>query len=124
MSSDEIAVLVKRAVDKLELALDAYVKKNMDEAKLKVWEASVEAEYALFLLEQVNEFEFSKTVKSDDRASGDVDFGAYIVKAQDLFKEALEDYKKEKNSEAAHHKVWLGRGFLIILQEKIEKGKI
>mgnify|MGYP000229831743 CR=1 FL=1 len=123
MLPNKIEENVQKALKDLESALDAYFKKRIDEAKLKVWKASSEIEYLLFLLE------FSHNLKnpvSDDTLNNqneELDMAESIVKAQELLQDALK-FCEEKNLKKAHEKIWVARGYLIILQERIERGNV
>ena len=113
MVSSEVFESVQKAVRELELGLEAYLKKNPREAELRVWNASSEAEYALFLLEVEEGLSFQEGDSPKNKVEGKNPV-ELVVKAQNLLKEALE---AGENSRNLFEKLWEARKSLITLQE-------
>jgi len=124
MSHSHISTNIRRAVDELELALDAYVRNKVEEASLRVWNASAEAEYVLFILEIVFDLGIEKEAEVSSKKKKDFDPKSYVIRAQDFLKGALEECQPGENMLKAYEKISTAREFLITLQEKQERPKI
>jgi hypothetical protein len=120
MSSNDVTACIQKAVNELELALDAYVKNEVEEAGLKVWNASAETEYALFILEVMSDSKLEIDIE-DVSKKDELDPKEYVVKAQDHLRSALEDCQPGKNIDKVHGKIRAAREFLIRLQENLER---
>jgi hypothetical protein len=121
MTADKAWAAVETAANHLEEALNAYSQRDLERAKLKVWEASSEVEYALFLLEL--DHAETEELKNENPSKKEVEFKGCILKVQDLLKSTLKDFQSKKPGDLLRT-LWLARAPLIALQEKIEKDKL
>lgn len=117
MNLKKIKLCVLKALKELEDALDSYVKNNIKAAKFKVWKASSELEYALFIFEVL--WEFSNNTQVVPRKVGKKrDITEYIVKPQEFLQKALTFLEKEK-IDKAYENILTCREILIEFQEKV-----
>jgi len=121
MTEEKAFAAVKTALTHIEEAVTAYSQEDLEKAKMKVWDASSEVEYALFLLE-LNHTETEGTEKKESPKK-EVDFQTYILKAQELLKTLLRDSQFKKLEELLPT-LREARRSLIALQERIERNKI
>ena len=121
MTADKAWAAVETATNHLKEALNAYSQRDLERAKLKVWEASSEVEYALFLLE-LDQTE-TEALEDEKPFKKGIEFEVGVLKAQERLKTALKDFQSKKPGDLLRT-LWLARAPLIALQEKIEKDKL
>lgn len=122
MSKDEAVSSIKKALEELEQALEVYTQKDLEEVSRRIWVASSEAEYALFLLGISLGSEFPNSLKAKASQGRGVEPQGHMVKAQELLRSALESYGSEGDLRKLYKAVWEARGYLIELQEKRGRG--
>ena len=119
----EVEDLIQKALEELDLALKAYIKKDFEEVNKRVWNTSSEVEYLLFMLRMQTKTEGKKSPFPSQNKNQNLDMVEYIVKAQELLQESLQ-LCKEKQVEKVYEKVFSARSYLVALQEKIETKKL
>jgi hypothetical protein len=119
----EVEDLIQKALEELDLALKAYIKKDFEEVNKRVWNTSSEVEYLLFMLRMQTKTEGKKSPSPPQNKNQNLDMVEYIVKAQELLQESLQ-LCKEKQIEKVYEKVFSARSYLVTLQEKIETKKL
>jgi len=119
----EVEDLIQKALEELDLALKAYIKKDFEEVNKRVWNTSSEVEYLLFMLRMQTKTEGKKSLSPSQNKNQNLDMVEYIVKAQELLQESLQ-LCKEKQIEKVYEKVFSARSYLVALQEKIETKKL
>ena len=122
MTVDEAEKIIHKALKEIDESLSLFFKKDFENAKLKVWNASSEVEYLLFMLKIFMENKILNN-NIENQKEKNLTMVEYIVKAQELLQKALEGCR-EKNLEKVYRKVFEARSYLTALQEKIERGKI
>ncbi len=122
MTVDEAEKIIHKALKEIDESLSLFFKKDVENAKLKVWNASSEVEYLLFMLKIFMENKILNN-NIENQKEKNLTMVEYIVKAQELLQKALEGCR-EKNLEKVYRKVFEARSYLTALQEKIERGKI
>ncbi len=123
MNIVEVEDLIQKALEELDLALKAYIKKDFEEVNKRVWNTSSEVEYLLFMLRMQTKTEGKKSPSPSQNKNQNLDMVEYIVKAQELLQESLQ-LCKEKQIEKVYEKVFSARSYLVALQEKIETKKL
>ena len=123
MNIVEVEDLIQKALEELDLALKAYIKKDFEEVNKRVWNTSSEVEYLLFMLRMQTKTEGKKSLSPSQNKNQNLDMVEYIVKAQELLQESLQ-LCKEKQIEKVYEKVFSARSYLVALQEKIETKKL
>jgi len=122
LTVDEAEKIIHKALKEIDESLSLFFKKDVENAKLKVWNASSEVEYLLFMLKIFMENKILNN-NIENQKEKNLTMVEYIVKAQELLQKALEGCR-EKNLEKVYRKVFEARSYLTALQEKIERGKI
>jgi len=122
LTVDEAEKIIHKALKEIDESLSSFFKKDVENAKLKVWNASSEVEYLLFMLKIFMENKILNN-NIENQKEKNLTMVEYIVKAQELLQKALEGCR-EKNLEKVYRKVFEARSYLTALQEKIERGKI
>jgi len=123
LTVDEAEKIIHKALKEIDESLSLFFKKDVENAKLKVWNASSEVEYLLFMLKIFMENKILNNKNVENQKEKNLTMVEYIVKAQELLQKALEGCR-EKNLEKVYRKVFEARSYLTALQEKIERGKI
>jgi len=121
--TEKLIKAVTSAVNNLEEAIKALIKRDEGETRRRVWRAAADSEYAFFLLsidsntspEGSNPWKFSLNPKT-------LEMGPALTLAQELLKEA-EGNIRIGNFQEAHRKTWTARGYLLEVQGTLEKGR-
>ena len=115
----KIAEAVKSATNHLESSMKALVKRDENGVAGSVWRAAADLEYANFLFSVMQDESESRSWKLDLR-SKQVEIGPLLVSAQDLLREAEIGLDVSELREA-YKKTWMARGYLLKVQEILEK---
>ncbi|RLI31949.1 hypothetical protein DRO51_02875 [Candidatus Bathyarchaeota archaeon] len=119
MNIKKVKLHISNALRELEDALDSYVKGNPKRMRFKIWKASSEVEYALFIFEVLGEFS-NNTQSLPKKSEKKRDIAEYIVKPQEFLQKALTFLREEKIDEA-YKNILAGRELLMEFQEKVER---
>jgi len=117
----EIIDAIKSAINHLESSLKALMNKDENEVAGSVWQAAAELEYANFFFSLMQDESGSHSWKLKLR-SKQVEMEPLLVSAQDLLKEAEGDLDVGELL-GAYKKTWVARGYLLKVQEVLEKGR-
>lgn len=117
----EIIEAIKSAINYLESSLKALMNKDENEVARSVWLAAAELEYANFFFSLMQDEPGSHSWKLKLR-SKQVEMEPLLVSAQDLLKEAEGDLDAG-GLHGAYKKTWMARGYLLKVQEVLEKGQ-
>lgn len=118
METEKLIGTVTSAVDNLEGAIKALIKRDERETRKRVWRAAADSEYALFLF-SIN----SNTGPGDSYPwklslnPKNMETGPALISAQELLKEAEENIRTG-NLQEAHRKTWMARGYLLEVQHQ------
>lgn len=118
MREEELATLLREAINQLEEAIEAFVNKEERTLSIRVWKAASDVEYATFLM--------ALSISNEDngwkkqwKTSRDVDVGAALLTSQDLLREAVEALNSDR--EKAYKKAWFARGHILDVQNKLDR---
>jgi len=120
LTREEARKSILLAIDLIERAMDAHISNSKEKVELEVWKAASETEYATFLLSRLRsgkDDSWKRDLEKIDRAG----FGPALTAAQDLLREA--EGSLTSDPEAAYEKTWKARGYLLAIQEAMEKEK-
>lgn len=118
MEKSKVSEALKNAVSLLEDAIKAYADNDDINLKNRVWHATAEVEYAVFLLSLAQESE-NEPWKKDIQQPTNLNIGAALTMAQDNILEA--ERKLENNEAEAYRFAWIARGLMLTAQEGMEK---
>ncbi len=117
----ELERLLDDTMDVLNEAMEALVAKERRELERKVWLAASNVEYMTFVMSLFSNPQNPKW-KEEPRDKDQLDLGPALLTAHDLLRQAREALRADK--EAAYHNAWMARGYLLRVQEALEKGKL
>ncbi len=115
----KIIEAVKSSIDHLENSMKALVNRDENRVANSVWRAAAELEYANFLFSIIQDESQSRSWKLDSR-SKQVEIEPLLVSARDLLREAENGLDVSELHEA-YKKTWMARGYLLKVQEILEK---
>jgi len=100
--------------------LEDYIQRTPSKAELKIWEASSEVEYALFLLEIDGEPIYLKpeNLNCEDEKQNPAEC---VVRAQTLLQEALELCDASEGRGQVSEKLWAAKRYLLASQEQVKR---
>ena len=110
---------IKSAINHLESSMNCLVNSDENGVTGAVWRAAADLEYANFLFSVMQDESESRSWKLDLR-SKQVEIGPLLVSAQDLLREAEIGLDVSELREA-YKKTWMARGYLLKVQEILEK---
>jgi hypothetical protein len=120
LTREETRKSILLAIELIERAMDAHIASSKEKTELEVWKAASETEYTTFLLSRLRsgkDDSWKRDVGKIDRTG----FGPALTAAQDLLREA--ERALASDLETAYEKTWEARGYLLAIQEAIEKEK-
>lgn len=115
----KIIEAIKSSINHLESSMQALVNRDENGVAGSVWRAAAELEYTNFLFSIIQGESESRSWKLDPR-SKQVEIGPLLVSAQDLLREAENGLDVSELHEA-YKKTWMARGYLLKIQEILEK---
>jgi hypothetical protein len=115
----KIIEAIKSAINHLESSMKCLVNSDENGVAGAVWRAAADLEYANFLFSVMQDESESRSWKLDLR-SKQVDIGPLLVSAQDLIREAEIGLDVSELHEV-YKKTWIARGYLLKVQEILEK---
>jgi len=115
----KITKAVLSAIKHLENSRRSVTEDNENLLANQVWKASAEVEYALFLFSILRQNEQSHSWKVDLK-SKEFEVAAVITSTQELFQKAKTSFENGDLLEA-HKKIWMARGYLLKVQNILEK---
>jgi len=115
----KIIEVLASAINHLEDSMQAIVNRDENGMNNSVWQAAADLEYANFLFSIIQGEAKSLSGKLDLH-SKQVETGPLLASAQDLLKEAKSRLDVGEFYEA-HKKTWVARGYLLKVQEILEK---
>lgn len=107
------------AINHLENSMEVLVNKDENGVSGSIWRAAADLEYANFLFSITQNETKSRSWKLDLH-SKKVEIGSLLVSTQDILKEAKSGLAVGEFREA-HKKTWVARGYLLKVQEILEK---
>jgi hypothetical protein len=109
------------AIQKAKTYIEEAIKhtKNIQEEANHIWHAASELEYALFLFSIMNEAETEKETWRIDPKTKQIDRKELLKIIQNLIIEGEKNLKA--NIGLAHKNIWMARGYLLVIQNEIEK---
>lgn len=114
-----IRIAIRKSLKELDEAYKIYIRRdNIDVAALKIWNASLEIEYAMFILRFILKIE--KSNAPNKYMSINPDIKDAIDKSCDLLRTA-DKFIEKGNLSLALNEIYIARKYLIDLQEKLEK---
>jgi len=118
MRKGKVSEALKDAVSFLEDAIKACVDGDDVTLKNKVWHATAEVEYAVFLLSLAQESE-NEPWKNGIKQPANLNIGSALVMAQENLLEA--ERKLENDQAEAYRFAWIARGLMLSVQDGMEK---
>lgn len=118
MEKGKVSEALKNAVSCLEDAIKACIDGEDDTLKNKVWHATAEVEYAVFLLSLVQGTE-NELWKNGIKQPANLNIGSALAMAQDNLLEA--ERKLENDPAEAYRFAWVARGLMLTVQDGMEK---
>jgi len=115
----KITKAVLSAIKHLENSRRSITENNENLLANNVWKASAEVEYALFLFSILRQNEQSHSWKVDLK-SKEFEVAAVITSTQELLQKAKTSFENGDLLEA-HKKIWMARGYLLKVQNILEK---
>ena len=115
----KITKAVLSAIKHLENSRRSVTEDNENLLANQVWKASAEVEYALFLFSILRQNEQSHSWKVDLK-SKELEVAAVITSTQELLQKAKTSFENGDLLEA-HKKIWMARGYLLKVQNILEK---
>ena len=115
----KITKAVLSAIKHLENSRRSVTEDNENLLANQVWKASAEVEYALFLFSILRQNEQSHSWKVDLK-SKEFEVAAVITSTQELLQKAKTSFENGDLLEA-HKKIWMARGYLLKVQNILEK---
>ena len=115
----KIIEAIKSAINHLESSMNCLVNRDENGVAGAVWRAAADLEYANFLFSVMQDESESQSWKLDLR-SKQVEIRPLLVSAQDLLREAEIGLDVSELREA-YKKTWMARGYLLKVQEILEK---
>jgi len=120
MKQENIFKAITSAIAHLENSMDAIAKKDETKVMQLNWRAASDLEYALFLFSLIHQDETESSSWKLDPRSKQLEIEPLLIFAQDLLKEAKDNFEAEKLHEA-HKKTWMARGQLLKVHDFFEK---
>ena len=115
----KIIEAIKSAINHLESSMKCLVNRDENGVAGAVWRAAADLEYANFLFSVMQDESESRSWKLDLR-SKQVEIEPLLVSAQDLLRE-VEIGLDVSELREAYKKTWMARGYLLKVQEILEK---
>ena len=115
----KITKAVLSAIEHLENSMKSIVEDDENLLEKRVWKASAEVEYALFLFSILRQDEQSPSWRVDLK-SKKLEVAAVITSAQELLQKAKTSFENGNVLEA-HKKMWMARGHLLKVQNFLER---
>ena len=115
----KITKAVLSAIKHLENSRRSITEDNENLLANQVWKASAEVEYALFLFSILRQNEQSHSWKVDLK-SKELEVAAVITSTQELLQKAKTSFENGDLLDA-HKKIWMARGYLLKVQNILEK---
>jgi len=117
---EKITKAVLSAMKYLEDSRKSITENNENALMNQVWKASAELEYALFLFSVLQQKEDQRHSWKLDLESKQIEVTPLITSTQELLREAKTSFENSDLLEA-HKKTWMARGYLLKVQEFLEK---
>jgi len=117
---EKITKAVQSAMKYLEDSRKSITQNNEDELMKHVWKASAELEYALFLFSVLQQNEDQRHSWKVNLESKQLEVTPVITSTQELLRETKTSFENGNLLEA-HKKTWIARGYLLKVQEFLEK---
>ena len=116
----KITKAVLSAMKHLENSRKSITENNENVLANHVWKASAEVEYALFLFSILQQNEHQNHSWKVDLKSKQLEVAPVIMSTQELLKKAKISFENGDLLEA-HKKIWIARGYLLKVQNFLEK---
>lgn len=120
MNQENILKAITSAMAHLEDSMEALVRKDEKRVGYFSWRAASDLEYALFLFSLMHQDETKSSSWKLSPHPKQLEIKPLITAAQDLLKEAENNFEKGRLLEA-HKKTWMARGHLLRLHDFLEK---
>jgi len=117
---EKITRSVLLAMKHLEDSRKSITEKNENLLSNHVWKASAELEYALFLFSILQQEEHQSGSWRIDLESKQLEVASVITSTQELLSKAKTSFENGDLIEA-HRNIWIARGYLLKVQEFLEK---
>ena len=116
---EKIVKALENAKNYIDASLEAT--KKSDEKANHIWHAISELEYALFLFSITNQnYEVDKSTWKLDTKTKQMSPEELLKTVLDFVENALENMESKK-LELAHRNTWMARGYLLTVQNELEK---
>ena len=116
----KITNAVLSAMKYLENSKNLITENNQDALANHVWKASAELEYALFIFSILRKNEDQSHSWKVDLKSKNLEIAPAIVSTEELLEKARTGFENGNFLEA-HKKIWTARGYLLKVQNVLEK---
>jgi hypothetical protein len=120
MKQENILEAITSAIAHLENSMEGLIKKDEKKVTNFVWRAASDLEYALFLFSLIHQDETESSSWKLDPSPEQTEIEPLLTSAQNLLKEAKENFKANDLHEA-HKKTWMARGYLLKVHDFFEK---
>ncbi|MFQ5836577.1 MAG: hypothetical protein ACE5HG_01865 [Candidatus Bathyarchaeia archaeon] len=120
MKQKKLLKAITSAIAYLENSMEALVKKDEKKVVHFTWRAASDLEYALFLFSFMRQDETESSSWKLNPHPKQLEIGPLLITAQDLLKEAKDNFEADELHEA-HKKTWMARGHLLRLHDFLEK---
>lgn len=116
----KITKAVLSAMKQLENTRKSITENNENLLANHVWKASAEVEYTLFLFSIIRQNEHQSHSWKIDLKSKQLEVAPVITSTQELLQKAKVSFENGDLLEA-HKKIWMARGYLLKVQNVLEK---
>ncbi len=120
MKQENILKAITSAIAHLEDSMEALVRKDEKKVGYFSWRAASDLEYALFLFSLMHQDETESSSWKLNPYPKQLEIEPLIAAAQNLLREAENNFEKGKLVEA-HKQTWIARGHLLKLHDFFEK---
>jgi hypothetical protein len=120
MNQEKILGAITSAIGHLENSLKLFSNKNEEETLNRVWRASSDVEYCLFLLSLLHSNEAEGFSLKSKSSSKQMEIQQALNSALRMLKEAKSDVENNDLAKA-QEKTWQARSYLLKMQEILEK---
>jgi hypothetical protein len=120
MKQENIFGAITSAIAYLEDSMEALAKKDEKKVAHFAWRAASDLEYALFLFSLMHQDETESSSWKLNPHTKQLEIGPLLISAQDLLKEAKDDFEAGELHKA-HKKTWMVRGHLLWVHDFLEK---
>ncbi len=117
----EIVEAIRSAINHLKSSMKALGNRDKNEVAGSIWQAAAELEYVNFFFSLMEDESESHSWKLN-LPSKQVEIGSLIMSAQDLLKKT-EGILDVGGLHEVYKKTWMARGYLLKVQEVLEKGE-